>query len=155
MKKYLRAVKRHLNMPKELKDRVIHDLQTSISSRQESGQSDDQIMQELGDPKQAAAELNQQMKEYTYQKSPWRWACVVLMIVSILLILFRGALGLWAAMVNFQANHSIGIIGGADGPTAIFISAPEGYFIQQIIIAGIMLVMSILGYWALSHIRRK
>ena len=133
----------------------MHDLESSITSRLESGQSVDQIMQELGSPKQTAAELNRQMEEYTYRKSPWRWACVAIMIASTLLIAFRGVRGLLMAIFSFPANHSIGIIGGADGPTAIFVTTSVGYFVQQIIIAGIILLMSILGYWVLSHIRRK
>ena len=155
MKKYLRAVKRRLNMPKELRRRVISDLESSISSRLEAGQSQASILQELGTPQQTAKELNRQMEEYTYQKSPWRWVCLALAFISILLLLFQGSLGLITALFNFHVNHSSGIIGGADGPTAVFVSAPDGYFTQQMIIAGILLVMSILGYWALSHIKRK
>lgn len=155
MKKYLRAVNRHLNMPRQLRCRVIKDLESSILSRLEAGQSQDEILQELGNPKQAAKELNRQMEEYTYKKSPWRWGCFILMIVSILSFLFRGFLGLITAILNFQASHSIGIIGGADGPTAVFVTAPEGYFTQQMILAGLLFVMSVLGFWALSHIKRK
>lgn len=155
MKKYLRSVNRRLNMPKALRSRVIADLESTINSRLEAGESQEEILQELGTPRQAAAELNRQMEEYTYKKSPWRWGCLVLMIISILSFLFQGSLGLVTALFNFQANHSIGIIGGADGPTAIFITAPDGYFTQQMVIAGILFIMSILGYWALSHIKRK
>lgn len=155
MKKYLRSVNRHLNMPKALRSRVIADLESTINCRLEAGQSQEEILQELGTPRQAAAELNRQMEEYTYKKSPWRWGCLVLMIISILSFLFQGSLGLVTALFNFHANHSIGIIGGADGPTAIFISAPDGYFTQQMVMAGILFIMSVLGYWALSHIKRK
>lgn len=155
MKKYLRSVNRRLNMPKALRSRVIADLESTIHSRLEAGQSQEEILQELGTPRQAAAELNRQMEEYTYKKSPWRWGCLVLMIISILSFLFQGSLGLVTALFNFQANHSIGIIGGADGPTAIFVTAPDGYFTQQMAMAGILFIMSILGYWALSHIKRK
>ena len=156
MKKYLRAVKRRLNMPRELRQRVIHDLESSVTSRLEAGQSREEILAELGTPRQAAKELNRQMQEFTYKKSPWRWACLVLAIVSILLMLFHGSLGLITALFNFQVNHSsIGIIGGADGPTSVFVTAPEGYFSQQTVMAGILLAMSVLGYWALSHMKRK
>lgn len=155
MKKYLRSVNRRLNMPKALRSRVIADLESTINSRLEAGESQEEILQESGTPRQAAAELNRQMEEYTYKKSPWRWGCLVLMIISILSFLFQGSLGLVTALFNFQANHSIGIIGGADGPTAIFVTAPDGYFTQQMVIAGILFIMSVLGYWALSHIKRK
>ena len=74
--KYLRAVRRRLNMPRELKDRVMTDFVSSIEARKEDGQSEEAIREELGTPKQAATELNQQMQEYTYQKSPWRWLCL-------------------------------------------------------------------------------
>ena len=68
MEKYLRAVRRRLNMPKALKDRVMMDFASSIEARIEDGQSEEAIWAELGTPKQAAAELNRQMQEYTYKK---------------------------------------------------------------------------------------
>ena len=155
MKKYFRAVNRRLNMPKELRKRVLSDLESSINSRLENGQTMDEILQELGTAKEAAAELNRQMQEYTYKKSPWRWGCLVLMIVSFLSFCFQGTLGLLSSLFNFHTSHSIGLIGGADGPTAIFVTAPDGYYTQQTVIAAILLIMSVLGFWTLSHIKRK
>ncbi len=74
---------------------------------------------------------------------------------SILPFLLRGLLGLLTFLFNFPLNHSIGIIGGADGPTATFVSAPEGYFECQMIVASILLIVSLLGHRALIHIQRK
>ena len=142
-------------MPKELRQRVLNDLKSSINSRLEAGQSLEEILQELGSPKEAAAELNRQMQEYTYRKSPWRWGCLVVMIVSFLSLCFQGMLGLLSSLFNFHTSHSIGVIGGADGPTAVFITAPDGYYTLQTVIAAIVLIMSILGFWSLSHIKRK
>jgi uncharacterized membrane protein len=155
MKKYIRAVNRRLNMPKNLRKRVLNDLESSVNSRLEAGQTLDEILLEFGSPKEAAAELNRQMQEYTYKKSPWRWGCLVLMIVSFLSFCFQGTLGLLSSVFNFHTSHSVGLIGGADGPTAVFITAPEGYYTQQATIAAVLLIMSILGFWALSHIKRK
>ena len=155
MKKYYRAVNRRLNMPKDLRTRVMNDLESSVNSRLEAGQTMDEIRQEFGSPREAAAELNRQMQEYTYKKSPWRWGCLAIMIVSFLSFCFQGTLGLLSSLFNFHTSHSIGIIGGADGPTAIFVTAPDGYYTQQTVIAAIILIMSILGFWALSHIKRK
>ena len=70
--KYLRAIRRRLNMPKELKDRVMTDFAGSIDARMELGQCETDIFAVLGTPKQVAKDLNEQMKEYTYKKSPWR-----------------------------------------------------------------------------------
>ena len=71
--KYLRRVRRHLELPKNMKDRVMADFISSIQSRRDAGKTDSQIMEELGSPKSVAAVLNEQMKEYTFRKSPWRF----------------------------------------------------------------------------------
>lgn len=73
MKNYVNAVERRLNLPREIKARVMSDFQSSIVARREAGQTDEEIYAELGTPAKAAADLNEQMKDYTYRKSPWRF----------------------------------------------------------------------------------
>jgi len=155
IKHYLCAVRRRLNMPKELKDRVMTDFCCSVEARIEDGQSTEAILAELGRPKQAAAELNRQMQEYTYIKSPWRWVSLALAIVSGLCFAYRGLTGLLLMLFNKVHNAaSIGIIGGADGPTAIFVttsgSAPAtiGMYI-------ILMATGILGFLILRKLKRK
>ena len=118
MKKYTNAIERKLNMPKELRARVMNDFISSIQGRREAGQTDEDIFAELGSPKKVAAELNEQMKDYTYVKSPWRWACLAIIIGCILSLIFGGTIGLLIHLLNASVSSSIGIIGGADGPTA-------------------------------------
>ena len=74
IKKFLRAVERQLRFPRDVRERVMSDFSSSISARREAGESVEEILNSLGGPKQAAAELNEQMREYTYVKSPWRFA---------------------------------------------------------------------------------
>ena len=152
---YLRAVRRRLNMPKELKNRVMTDFAGSIDARMELGQSEADIFSELGTPKQVAKDLNEQMKEYTYKKSPWRWGTLALAIVSALCLAYRGLPGLLLILFN-KANNaaSIGVIGGADGPTAIFVTHNSAAFPS----AGLyllLLVMGIIGFIALSKMKQK
>ena len=45
--KYLRAIRRRLNMPKDLKDRVMTDFRSSVEARLENGQSEEAILAEL------------------------------------------------------------------------------------------------------------
>ena len=155
MEKYLRAVHRRLNMPKELKERVMTDFISSIEARKEDGQSEESIRTELGSPKQAAKELNEQMKEYTYQKSPWRWLCLVLAVFSALSLAYGGLRGLLAATLNATESASIGIIGGADGPTAIFVTTTPDTLRYTYLMSTLLLAMGIAGFFALSRIRRK
>lgn len=155
MEKYLRAVRRRLNMPNELKERVMTDFVSSIEARKEDGQSEESILAEFGSPNQAAKELNEQMKEYTYKKSPWRWACLALAIFSALCLAYRGLPGLLLMLFNKSYNAaSVGVIGGADGPTAIFVTTNTTAFPTAGIYV-LLLLMGILGFIALRKINRK
>ena len=157
MKKYLQAVRRRLNMPKELKDRVMADFSGSITARLENGQCQADILAELGNPRQAAADLNEQMKDYTYQKSPWRWGALALAIVSGLCLACRGLPGLLLMLFN-KANNaaSVGIIGGADGPTALFVTtAATDRLFPSFGMYVLLLVMGVIGFIALGKLKKK
>jgi len=120
IKRYLNAVERRLHMPLKLRARVMNDFSTSIRARYEAGESYEQIMLSLGSPAKAAAELNEQMHEYTYRKSKWRFLFLAVTIGSSLWILLGKLLPRLAIWI--LPNNSIGIIGGADGPTSIFVT---------------------------------
>ena len=158
MKKYLAAIAHRLNMPKAMKTRVMHDVLSSIEGRLEAGQTEQAIFAELGSPKKVAAELNEQMKDYTYIKSPWRWVCLVIIIGCILSLTFGGTLGVLMHVCNAALADSVGVIGGADGPTAIFITTSadyQAYIWYQAGITVLILIMSVLGYWRLRRCPRK
>ena len=161
MKKYTRAVQRRLNLPKELKARVMSDFISSIQARREAGQTDEAIYAEMGTAKKVAAELNEQMKEFAYRKSPWRFACMVLAALSALWlvayrILLRFGLLLNTFAMTFFPNESasIGVIGGADGPTANFVAGVSGFNWDSVIAAS-LLVIGILGYVRLCKCKTK
>lgn len=155
MQKYLRSVRRRLNMPKVLKDRVMADFTESIEARLEDGQPEKSIFSELGTPKQAAEELNRQMEAYTYRKSPWRWACLALAILSGLCIAYKGLPGLLLMLFNKANNASIGIIGGADGPTAVFVTTSGNGFHATIGLYILLLITGVLGFLILRKLKQK
>ena len=155
MNQYLRSVKRKLHLPPDIKDRVMNDLISSIRSRLEAGKNEDEIISELGSPTAAAAELNTQMHEYAYEKSPWRWLCLAGILLSAA-ALFRGGANLVLSLFTFFiSRQSIGIVGGADGPTTIFITRSQESVLQGSVMAAIILIMSIIGFHFLGHIRKK
>ena len=155
MEKYLRSVRRKLNMPSELKDRVMADFHSSMDARIEAGQNAETILAELGTPRQAAKELNTQMKEYTYKKSPWRWGCLSLAILSGLCLANRGLPGLLLMLFNKANNASVGIIGGADGPTAVFVTTSQNSIHATVALYSILLLAGILGFLFLRKLKRK
>ena len=155
MERYMNTVKRKLNLPRDVKKRVMADLQSSVESRLEAGHTREEILEELGTPAQVAAELNGQMKEFAYGKSPWRYLCLAMAVVSGLALLFKGGMNLLMAMITRAESQSIGIIGGADGPTAIFVTRTPENTLYGMLLAALVLVMSIVGFYSLGHIRKK
>ena len=158
IQRYLKAIRRRLNLPGEIRDRVISDLRSSIQERREAGQTDREILAELGTPAQAAADLNRQMEEFTYVKSPWRWLCLVLAIGSGLSLLWGGGLSFLTWLLNrlTQAEvNSIGIIGGVDGPTTVFITTSPDAWLYQLGMCLLLLVMGVFGFYFLSHCPRN
>ena len=158
MKRYLLSIKRRLALPKKLKERVMADFASSVQARREAGRTDADIFAEFGSPKEAAAALNEQMKEYTYRKSPWRFLFAAVGIYGALYFLS----GLWGrilfwiwqleAIVKPDSSVSVGIIGGADGPTAIFVTVPRW---TSYILPTIALVVGVAGFVLLSRCKRK
>ncbi len=154
MKRYVNAVERKLRLPRDVRVRVMNDFSSSIQSRRDAGQTDEEIFAELGTPAQAAANLNEQMKEFAYQKTPWRWACLVLAVVCALVLLIRGGV-LAAVGMAALLYGDVGIIGGADGPTEIFVARAPESLAQSMVLPAILLVMGLAGFFFLSRLRKK
>ena len=154
LKKYLAAVKRRLNLPKEVRQRVMTDFASSLQGRLEAGQSEEEILAELGSPKKAAAELNEQMKEFAFRKSFWRWPCLGAGILSLIVFLTRG---IPLAVISFPLRQggSIGIIGGADGPTSILVTSSYPLNPWYGLLWLIPVVLGFAGFLLLRRLRRK
>ena len=151
MKKYVNAVERRLNLPKDVKVRVMSDFSSSIQARREAGMTDEDIFAELGDAKKAAADLNEQMKEFAYRKSPWRYLFAALGAYGGAKVLIKvwGQILYWLLQVELrQESFSVGVIGGADGPTAVFVTGPvwASYFLP--------VVLMIVGIWGFLKLRK-
>ena len=118
IKRYVNAIEWHLHLPFKQKQRVMADLFTSIEARHEAGESYEQIMQELGSPRQVAAGFNAEMGAGAGPRGWYRFFVVL-----------AAACGAWTlvclATMLWQGRQSVdlGIIGGADGPTAIFVTS--------------------------------
>ena len=155
MKRYMTAIERRLNLPREVRVRVMSDLMSSVAARREAGQTDEEIFADLGTPETVAAELNEQMKEYAYIKSSWRWAALAGAVIAAGMLIFRSVTGLLVLLLNFSVSESasVGIIGGADGPTAIFVTAAHGGY--RWLLWVLVLAMCLLGWWRLNHIKKS
>jgi len=95
------------------------------------------------------------MKKHTCGKNPWRWGCLVVAIIGVLSLLWQGVIMVLAYMLTRNEATSIGIIGGADGPTAIFVTTTMAPIAYKVIIPLILLVIGIIGFYLLGHRKRK
>ena len=154
VKKYLKTVERKLKLPKEIRAKVISDLVTGICSRKENGEDYGEILLSMGSAAEVAAGLNEEMIDMAFRKSPWRWLCLPAGLMSLAVILERGITGLLTHTANLTVD-SLGVIGGADGPTAIFVTSTPGTDARSLVIAGILLILSIVGFYLLSHLKHK
>lgn len=146
MEKYIKAVERRLNLPGDVKRRVMSDFESSIHARQEAGQTDAQILAELGDAGKAAADLNEQMKEFAYRKSPWRFCFAALALYGGWELGARllGQLLYWFFQLQTrQESFSVGVIGGADGPTAVFVTSSA---LSHWLLPAALLAVGIIGF---------
>lgn len=115
IKKYVNAIEWRLRLPWSVRRRIMTDLAGDITARLEEGKSYEQVMEELGSPEQVAAEFNAQFGEKSsLRKSLWQWVFLAGVILC--------GLSLLKDFILQQKASSIGIIGGADGPTAIYIT---------------------------------
>lgn len=162
MKRYVNAIERRLNLPLEVKARVMSDFGSSISARREAGQTDEEIYAELGDPKKVAAELNEQMQEFAYRKSPWRFVFAGLgiyfgikLLGIVYVLIFAAAMAIYANMPNMAS--SVGVIGGADGPTAIFVTTSTNWLtlLLEVGLTAVVVGLCIWGYRRLCKCKKK
>lgn len=162
---YLRAVKRRLNLPKEVKQRVMADFESDIGARLEADMSWDAVLAELGDSRKAAADLNRQMERYAYRKSPWRYlfgAAAVLsggwLVLYAILQRFGMLLNTLSWSLSPNEAASIGIIGGADGPTSIFVAGAvtQGHRLDwDVVLVILILISSVAAFLRLRRCRQK
>ena len=77
------------------------------------------------------------------------WALAIVIALLALLV------GLLKTVTNLRGFASVGVIGGADGPTEIFIAGPQIFDWADVIAAGVVLVLGLAGYLLLRRLPPK
>ena len=116
---YIRQVKRLLKVPRRKKRDILRDLEESFAAAAEHGETEQQILDRLGTPEEFAAAMTEPSDEAAYRRRRTAAALVTALAVC------AGAFGLRAGLLAAR-SASLGIIGGADGPTVIFVTGSGG-----------------------------
>lgn len=127
VKRYMNAIERRLRADRATRVRIMTELAGDFESRREAGQSDEAIMAELGAPEEVAAQFNSAFG-VSGRPSRWRWIFAALAAVVLAVSLVPVLAGQFAA----ESAASLGVIGGADGPTAIYVTAAPGQTLLRV-----------------------
>ena len=117
IKKYVNAIEWHLKVPLEMKARINSDIGTEIHLRLEAGKTIDEVMAEMGTPKEVAQRFNTELKEQTLRKHPLRFLFLTLAV----LVVIGTVAGGMNHFLPLLSQEEISMIGGADGPTSVYV----------------------------------
>lgn len=138
-------------LKKQLKKLNRSEVQKNISyydelifDMMENGLSEEEVLSKIGSPKQLAREILENTAPENFRKRDiWGWVLAAASVIAIFLSLLE------AVRIHTMINASVSIIGGADGPTSIFIAGklnwPRMYGIAAVIV-GVTVVYFLLKY---------
>lgn len=127
---YLRQVGRLL--PRKVRKAVLRDLEERFDAAAEHGESPEAVIASLGSPEEFAAPFRE-------NRATTLWPPLVLAGLGLLVSAACG-LGLW--LQAQLGGEDLGIIGGADGPTRIYVTAGEPSPLWLLLILGIVLLVA-------------
>ena len=120
IKKYMNTIERKLRVDKATRQRIMNDLCGDVQARLEAGQNPEALMAELGSPDAVVESFHSAFADRVRpRRSPLRWLLLPLAIVPLAEAV---VLQLLTAGFSVPEAGAVGVIGGADGPTAIFVA---------------------------------
>ena len=151
IKRYVNAIEARLALPMRDKVRIMTDISSTISARHEAGDSYEDIMKDMGTPEEVAAQFNEEMAPGRKARSPLRFLPLILAAAACIPALFQVFSGI-ALVQFFSSVADVGIIGGADGPTSVFITSkgpgtPFDNVLSVLTFAPVALVVCLLGWY--------
>lgn len=143
---FLKALKKQLKnlKPTELRKNISY-YEELISDMVENGLSEEDAVRKIGSPKQAASEiLENTAPENFRRKDIFGRILTAASAITVLLSLVE------AVRIHTITAAAVSIIGGADGPTSIFIAGKLGWpriYAVAAVVVGVTIVYFIWRYW--------
>ena len=93
------------------------------------------------------AELNRLFaRQQEHRRIFWRVVCIIVASTSLLILSFAAAMFIHNWQTSRELAAAVGVIGGADGPTAVFVTRATPQWISLLLIAGIG-AAALFGIW--------
>lgn len=148
--KYIKSVKRKLNVPDDLKASVLEELRESFDSAKEHGESENDLINRLGTPKEFVndviknADLTDEQKKYIKRRKN------IIMAITFFII----AAAAFTGYGIYQRMSMGNVIGYANGSTNIqVIGGSENILLILFYIAVFAVIAGLLIYSV--HLKRK
>ena len=118
----------------------------------EKGVTEEEAVKRQGNPGEIAAEILENTDPANLKNRDWRGIC--LMAVSIFLLICCILPRLLFFGTQRMMNASVGIIGGADGPTSVFVAAKVGEPWGLYMATAVVVVVTVI-YFVKKHKERR
>ena len=159
---YLLSVRCRLSLPRRIKQQELNHLREQILKNVIPGADPDLYLRQLGSPRLQAAQIQSRHPEF--KRSPWRWLFLFISVCGLLGLL-------WPLILKFSAScllvsgsvfrisdatqaASVGIIGGADGPTAVYVTTAVPGFLRTLFFI-VITILGFTGYVRFRHRKQK
>lgn len=119
-----------------------------IADMMENGLSEEEAVAKIGSPKQIAKEILENTPTENLRKEDILGK--ILLVTSIIMML---SATLSVIRSHIMMNAAISIIGGADGPTSVFIAGRVGTNTVLLVVTGVVVVVTIV-YFLMKKLRR-
>lgn len=148
--KYIKAVKRNLNVPDDLKSSVLEELSETFDLAKEHGESESDLIKRLGTPKEfvkdviKSADLTSEQKKCIKQRKN-----IIRVIIAFII-----AAAAFTGYFIFRRVSMSNVIGYADSSTNIQVMGEFGNILLILFYAGVFAVIAgLLIYWI--YLKRK
>ena len=163
IQKYRAVFRRNLFLPRNIIREEIQKLDAVIKDFISQGESPESILRRLGSPRELAARVQATHPEY--RKSPFRFLFLQLaatgflgVLATVLSLLFFGHIllnGIPQFFLTVSSNASLGMIGGADGPTAVYITGSFPSFGEMLLLFLALFFLGTWLYFVFRHLKKR
>ena len=147
--RFLKELRHRLKrLKRKERDKYVAYYEEIIADIMENGVSENEAVKRQGSPKEIAEEIMANTNPVNLRYHDWRGVCLTVVSVFLLLCCIIPKLFQFGAQVRW--NASVGIIGGADGPTSILVAAkigtPWGLYIATVIVLVVTVIYFVNKY---------
>ena len=129
--KYISKVLKFIQAPRYRKQEIARDLNEAFSSAVEHGETCEQVIERLGPAEEYAKNICSELGLPLKKGTTWFLITGLCLLVGGVILI---ALYAFITPLIMEPNASLSIIGGADGPTQVYVSSPTDITVTMLLL---------------------